>query len=213
MKKIKSYPWTKQEEDWLRQSIKDHPEWSNATMYNQMKYALPYTEHTKKATASKINTLRPSRGKCKWNAKAHTTLAQQFVYGLDHESMADYFNVSVPAIGHQLHKLEKMGMIKRTPGRQVTAHERVIKPLPKCIEQTKQLNIDFNQEVANQNKLAANIFAIDKSVEALMSKPRTATEMRTTLAEQDHLWSGTTQELIVHNIVNILGKVLKLLEA
>lgn len=226
MKKIKSFPWTKEEESWLKQAIKEHPEWSNATMYNQLKYACPYTQHTKKATASKLNTLRPSRGKCKWNATAHETLRQLYTYELPVKDMATYFNVTEPAIVHQLHKLEKMGKIKRTPGRQVTAHTRVVNApdvhgsvtgrfvakgiIQEPVEVT-QLNIDFNQEVAKQNDLAAKIFAIDKSVEALMSKPRTATEMRTTLAEQETMWAGTTRELIVHGVVGVLSKVLQLL--
>ena len=204
MKKTSVFPWTRVETDWLTQSIKNHPEWSNVTRYKQMKMVLPNMPHTRKATASKTNTLRPSSSKTKWTITTLEALAQLVTYEVPRSEMATYFNVTESAITHQLHRIKNLGLLKATPGRQIDAHERTTKPLSLCIrptEQVKQLNIDFNQRDANtkavteasiaaHNKLSSSIRAIDLSVENLMSKPRTATEMRTTLAEAEQQWGA-----------------------
>ena len=221
MKKTSVFPWSKAETDWLVQSIKDHPDWRNAVRYHHFRKAMPNQLHTRKATASKINTLRPNIGKSKWNPKAHETLAQLVSYEVPRSEMATYFGVTEPAIAHQIHKIKNLGLLKATPGRQIDAHERTTKPLPLCIrptEQVKQLNIDFNQRdadtkasIAAHNKLSSSIRAIDLSVENLMSKPRTATEMRTTLAEAEQMWGGTTQELILNQVVQVVDHLAQIM--
>ena len=92
--------------------------------------------------------------------------AQMIVNKNTYEDMAVEFNTSVAAITHQVHRIKNLGLIDKTPGRQVNLHNRnMTRPLPKCIEQTKQLNIDFNQEdaVKQHNKLSSQIRAIDLS--------------------------------------------------
>lgn len=233
MKKTSVFPWTDYEESQLRRLLGMHPEWSDRTVVNQFMYHCPQQKHTGKAIRSKINTLRPNKCKSKWNAIAHTRLAQMVINKNTYEDMAAEFNTSVAAISHQIGRIKNLGMIQQTPGRQVNPHSRVClevsqaaaKPLPLCIkptEQVKQLNIDFNQRDANtkavteasiaaHNKLSSSIRAIDLSVENLMSRPRTATEMRTTLAEQEQMWGGTTQELILNQVVQVVDRLAQLM--
>ena len=218
MKKTSVFPWTDYEESQLRRLLGTHPEWPDRTVVNQFMYHCPQQKHTSKAIRSKINTLRPNKCKSKWNAIAHTRLAQMVVNNNTYEDMANEFNTSTAAISHQIGRIKNLGLINKTPGRQIDAHERTAKPLPLCIkptEQVKQLNFNLNQKsadaVAAHNKLSSSIRAIDLSVENLMSRPRTATEMRTTLAEAEQMWGGTTQELILNQVVQVVDHLAQIM--
>lgn len=222
MKKTSVFPWETNEVYHLKRLLEEHPEWSDSTVCNQFKYQCNFTKHTSKAIRSKINTLRPNKCKSKWNAIAHTKLAQMVINKNTYEEMAAEFNTSVAAIAHQVHRIKNLGLLKATPGRQVNAHNRVTTgPLPKCIEQTKQLNLDFNQRdaVAKQNKLSAQIRNLDNSVAKLMQDncekligpeiPRTATEIGMGYNNQQRMLDNLLQ--VANNLTQVLNNTLQLM--
>lgn len=216
MKKTTVAPWSETETRHLSELLRAYPEYADRTICNQFRYYCPHHQHSEKAVRSKINTLRPNKCKSKWNAIAHTRLAQMIVNKNTYEDMAVEFNTSVAAITHQIHRIKNLGLIDKTPGRQVNLHNRnMTRPLPKCIEQTKQLNIDFSQEdaIANVNKLSTQIRAIDTPVEDLMSQAKSRTRPATITEVNNCHWikQGTTQELVIHSIVQVLNKALDLL--
>jgi hypothetical protein len=210
--------WSPTEKDYLKTVANYTPNLKPEEIEVAFKKNFPNTKHTKQAIYHKFNYFTPPKKECFWTEEKVEELKRRYNKGHALKRIANHFKVSYYSITSQLNKLRFIGQLEPT-GRKVEEYTRTINNTPDVVQGifdfdkvNKSPVEDPIKKVVAANKLAANIQAIDSSVDSLIeSKRRTATEIRVGYAQQQSSLDSMKLS-VINNITQVLASALQLLK-